>query len=106
MITKQIRSKEHHPARKRFSAEERRNQLLRIATGLFSDHGFENTTTKSIAAAGGVSEGIIFQHFATKEELYSGILDYKAKEAGIKEWNDQMRECVKRNDDEGLVLSR
>ena len=95
MITKQIRSKEHHPARKRFSAEERRNQLLRIATGLFSDHGFENTTTKSIAAAAGVSEGIIFQHFATKEELYSGILNYKAKEAdqGAERKNEGMRQA-------------
>jgi TetR/AcrR family transcriptional regulator len=102
---KPVRSQEHHPARKRFSAEERRNQLLRISTGLFADHGFESTTTKSIAAAAGVSEGIIFQHFATKEELYSGILDYKAKEAGIDEWNDQLRKCVEREDDEGLVLS-
>jgi AcrR family transcriptional regulator len=100
-----IRSTENLPTRKRFSAEERRDQLLRIAMGLFSDNGFESTTTKAIAEAAGVSEGTIFQHFATKEELYKGILDYKAKEAGIGEWEARLRRCIEREDDEGLVLS-
>jgi len=90
--------------RKRFSAEERHKQLLQTAVELFSERGFEATTTKAIAAAAGVSEGIIFQHFATKEDLYAGILDYKAKEAGVEEWQEQLRDCVEREDDEGLVL--
>jgi TetR/AcrR family transcriptional regulator len=94
-----------HRTRKRFSSEERRNQLLRVAVGLFSQRGFEGTTTKSIAAAAGVSEGIIFQHFATKEELYSNILDYKAAEAGVKEWEEQLRGCAERLDDESLIMS-
>jgi TetR/AcrR family transcriptional regulator len=92
-------------AKKRFSAEERHEQLLRIAIELFSQRGFDGTTTKAIAAAAGVSEGIIFQHFATKEDLYAGILDYKAKEAGVEEWQEQLRGCAEREDDEGLVLS-
>lgn len=91
--------------KKRFSAEERRKQLLQIAVELFSQRGFEGTTTKAIANAAGVSEGIIFQHFATKEDLYAGILDYKAKESGMDEWQEQLRDCVEREDDEGLVLS-
>jgi TetR/AcrR family transcriptional regulator len=91
--------------RKRFSAEKRRAQLLQIAVGLFSERGFEGTTTKSIAAAAGVSEGIIFQHFATKEDLYSCILDYKAKESGIEAWEEQLRGYAEREDDEALVRS-
>ena len=89
---------------KRFSAEKRRTQLLKIAVGLFCQRGFEGTTTKAIAAAAGVSEGIIFQHFATKEQLYANILDYKAKEAGVEEWEEQLREHAEREDDEALVL--
>lgn len=89
----------------RFSAEKRHTQLLQIAVGLFSERGFESTTTKAIAAAAGVSEGIIFQHFATKEELYSSILDYKAKESGIEAWEEQLREYAEREDDEALVRS-
>jgi AcrR family transcriptional regulator len=94
-----------HGTRKRFSAEERRNQLLKIAVGLFSKRGFESTTTKAIAAAAGVSEGTIFQHFATKEALYASILAYKAKESGIEAWEEKLRECAEREDDEALVFS-
>jgi AcrR family transcriptional regulator len=45
---------------------------------LFSERGFRGTTTKEIAQAAGVSEAIIFRHFATKEDLYSAIIDLKS----------------------------
>jgi TetR/AcrR family transcriptional regulator len=60
------------------SAEDRRLQILRVAVSLFSQRGFGGTTTKEIAQASGVSEAMVFRHFATKQELYSAILDHKA----------------------------
>ena len=60
------------------SGEDRRLQILRVAMRLFSQRGFRGTTTKEIALAAGVSEAMVFRHFATKEELYSAILDHKA----------------------------
>jgi len=60
------------------AGEERRLQILRVAMRLFSQRGFRGTTTKEIAGAAGVSEAMVFRHFATKEELYSAILDHKA----------------------------
>jgi AcrR family transcriptional regulator len=60
------------------AAEERRLQIVRVAMRLFSERGFRGTTTKEIAHAAGVSEAIIFRHFATKDELYTAIIDYKA----------------------------
>jgi AcrR family transcriptional regulator len=60
------------------SGEDRRLQILRLAMRLFSQRGFRGTTTKEIALAAGVSEAMVFRHFATKEELYSAILDHKA----------------------------
>ena len=62
----------------RMAAEERRQQIVRVALRLFSERGFRGTTTKEIAQAAGVSEAIIFRHFATKEDLYAAIIDYKA----------------------------
>jgi len=56
----------------------RRLQILRVAMRLFSQRGFRGTTTKEIALASGVSEAMVFRHFATKKELYSAILDHKA----------------------------
>jgi TetR/AcrR family transcriptional regulator len=99
------KAKNTSPARKRFPAEERRHQLIRFALELFSQRGFEGTTTKAIATAAGVSEAVIFQHFATKEDLYAGILDYKAKETGLKEWQEQLRKYAEDEDDEALVYS-
>ncbi|HEX3101177.1 MAG TPA: helix-turn-helix domain-containing protein [Pyrinomonadaceae bacterium] len=56
----------------------RREQILKTAVDLFSKHGFRGTTTKEIARAAGVSEAMVFKHFATKDELYGAILDNKA----------------------------
>ena len=75
---------------KRLKAEERRIQLLRIAKELFSEHGFENTTAKAIAAAAGVTEAIVFMHFGSKQELYANILDRKADEIGIDQWGAEL----------------
>ena len=60
------------------SAEDRRRQIVAVAADLFSKKGFSGTTTKEIADCAGVSEAIIFRHFATKRELYSAILEVKA----------------------------
>ena len=106
MRNQAVRSRGHHPAsQKRLRAEDRRNQLLKIAKRLFSERGFENTTTKAIAAAAGVSEAIIFRHFASKEELYAEILDRKADEIGVKTWGAELHHFAKCEDDEALVLS-
>jgi len=60
------------------AGEERRLQILRVAVTLFSQKGFRGTTTKEIANLAGVSEAMVFRHFANKQELYAAILDHKA----------------------------
>lgn len=62
--------------RKRLPQEERRNQIIEVAMALFAEKGFNGATTRSIAKAAGVSEAIIFRHFATKEDLYNAIITY------------------------------
>jgi TetR/AcrR family transcriptional regulator len=91
--------------RTRLKAEDRRKQLLGIAKKLFAGNGFENTTTKAIAAEAGVSEAIIFRHFASKEELYANILDQKADEIGIRTWGAELSASAAKTDDEALVFS-
>jgi AcrR family transcriptional regulator len=51
------------------TADERRDQLLEVAARLFAKRGFARTTTREIARAAGVSEGAIYRHFRSKEEL-------------------------------------
>jgi TetR/AcrR family transcriptional regulator len=92
----------------RMTGEDRRMQILREAMRLFSQRGFRGTTTKEIALAAGVSEAMVFRHFATKEQLYSAILDHKAC---LHETMDPLHivsEALARKDDravfEGLAL--
>lgn len=68
----------HTVAGGRMAAGDRRLQIALTAMRLFSERGFRGTTTKEIAQAAGVSEAIIFRHFATKEDLYSAIIDLKS----------------------------
>ena len=62
----------------RLTAPDRRRQLIEAAMDLFSRKGFAGTTTKEIALAAGVSEAIIFRHFATKDDLYWEVLSAKS----------------------------
>lgn len=107
MTTPKSNAKRQIPktGRKRLSAVDRRDQLIRVAVELFSKHGFDGTTTKSIAAEAGVSEAILYHHFATKEDLYAAILDYKANAAGVEEWLDELRGAASRNDDQAVFRS-
>jgi AcrR family transcriptional regulator len=47
----------------------RREQLLDAAFRLFCEHGYAATTTKRIAEVVGVTEGLVFHYFASKEAL-------------------------------------
>lgn len=63
----------------RITASERRQLIIQAALALFSQKGFRGTTTREIALEAEVSEATIFKHFATKEALYSAIIDAKAR---------------------------
>ena len=52
----------------------RRQLILSAAKRCFAHHGFAGTTTKSVAAAASISEGLLFKHFPTKSALYAEIL--------------------------------
>ncbi len=68
--------------RERLTGTQRRAAILNAAIDLFSSRGFRGTTTREIAAAVGVSEPVLYQHFQTKRALYDAILEARCKEAG------------------------
>ena len=53
--------------------ESKRERILQTALQLFSRQGYHGTTTKQIAAASGVAEGLIFYYFGGKRELMRGV---------------------------------
>jgi len=52
----------------------RREELLRIAAGLFAEKGFKNTTVRDIADAAGILSGSLYHHFDSKESMVDEIL--------------------------------
>lgn len=83
--------------------DERREQILQTAVNLFSQRGFKGTTTKEIALASGVSEAMVFRHFASKDELYGAILHSKGCKDGVQrfpwEKNEKLRQAILEKDD-------
>jgi AcrR family transcriptional regulator len=86
----------------RMSAEDRKLQILRVAVTLFSQRGFGGTTTREIAHAAGVSEAMVFRHFATKQELYSAILDHKACSGDSMNPEQMVAEALKQKNDRAV----
>lgn len=62
------------PARRTHDPEATREALLRAATRLFAEVGFDGTTVEQIAAASGVNKAMINYHFGGKDGLYTSIL--------------------------------
>src|SRR3982751_1919706 len=58
----------------RMTSDLRRELILAAAKRCFARNGFAGTTTKSVAAAASISEGLLFKHFPTKAALYAEIL--------------------------------
>lgn len=68
-----------HP-KPRLSSQERKRVIVEAAIQLFSERGFRGTTTRELAAAAGVTEPVLYQHFETKRDLYSALIETKSME--------------------------
>ena len=60
----------------RMAASGRREHLLETAARVFTEGSYRGTTTAEIARAAGISEPIIYRHFASKRDLYLATLEY------------------------------
>ena len=60
----------------RMAASGRRAHLLETAARVFTEGSYHGTTTAEIARAAGISEPIIYRHFASKRDLYLATLEY------------------------------
>jgi AcrR family transcriptional regulator len=64
----------------RRSPEVRLDSLLRTACDVIVDRGLANTRTADVAHAAGVSQALVFYHFATKERLLAQAFSYAAEQ--------------------------
>jgi AcrR family transcriptional regulator len=58
----------------RLPAAARREQLIAVALDVFAREGFHGTSMNDVAVAAGVTKPVLYQHFASKRELYLALL--------------------------------
>src|SRR5687768_12871308 len=95
-----MNSKAAH-SKARMPAEERRASIVSAACKLFAEKGFRGTTTRELAAAVGVTEPVLYEHFRTKRELYSAIIESKARQ-GMESLSALTEQHARLNDDLGF----
>lgn len=61
--------------RRRLPAAERRELILDAAIDAFADSGYHQTSLEEVARRAGVSKALIYDHFASKQELYRELLE-------------------------------
>lgn len=64
----------------RLPREARRAQLLDAATEVFTTRGYYSSSMDDIAETAGVSKPVLYQHFASKLELYLALVDQACEE--------------------------
>ncbi len=90
----------------RMKARDRRRQLLEAAVDCFASHGYHRTTTARLAKAAHVTEPVLYQHFAGKQDLFVALLQHVGVEV-LREWRtsiapiksplDQLRVLLRMN---------
>jgi AcrR family transcriptional regulator len=62
--------------------DERREQILSAALRVFAQRGFAATKVGDIAAAAGLSHGLVYHYFASKEEMFYELVRVAVKASG------------------------
>jgi TetR/AcrR family transcriptional regulator len=64
------------PARKRPRPGERRVQILQTLAAMLEQPAGERVTTAALSARLGVSEAALYRHFASKAQMFEGLIDF------------------------------
>ena len=64
------------PARKRPKPGERRVQILQTLAAMLELPGADRVTTAALAAKLGVSEAALYRHFASKAQMFEGLIEF------------------------------
>jgi AcrR family transcriptional regulator len=64
----------------RLSVDERRRQLLELCTELFARHSLTELSMADIAREAGISKGLLYHYFPSKQDLFVATLQQAAEE--------------------------
>jgi TetR/AcrR family transcriptional regulator len=67
---------EQPKVRQRMKPGQRREQILQTLAGMLEQPGTERITTALLAARLDVSEAALYRHFASKAQMFEGLIDF------------------------------
>lgn len=62
--------------RRRLPTEERQSEIIRVAVHLAAEKGIDSVTTQDMADAMKVTQGAIFKHFSTKDDIWLAVIHW------------------------------
>src|SRR4051812_38717926 len=65
----------HRKARNPQDKADRRDELLRVAANMFDTVPYSKITIADVAGRAGLAKGTVYLYFASKEELFLGVLE-------------------------------
>src|SRR3954451_16995250 len=68
------------PRRARLSTDARREQLVALGIDIFSERPFDEVSIDGIAAAAGISKGLLYHYFPSKRDFYVAVIRSAADE--------------------------
>jgi len=73
-------AKKPTPAFRRLDVDVRRAQLLETGARLFTEQGYEAISMNDVARAAGISKGLLYHYFPSKQEFFAATLQAAAQE--------------------------
>jgi AcrR family transcriptional regulator len=71
------------PAYSRLDVDERRRQLLAASAQIFTERRYDEVSMSEIAAAAGISKGLLYHYFTNKQELFRATLEDTARDIAL-----------------------
>ncbi len=62
--------------KRRLSSEERQDEIIRVAVELAADKGVDSVTTQDMADAMKLTQGSIFRHFSSKDDIWFAVMQW------------------------------
>jgi AcrR family transcriptional regulator len=82
-------TKSTRPPRRRLTAQARRELIEQAASELFAERGYQATSIDEIAKRAGVTAPVVYDHFASKQDLHRRLLERHYAELRLL-WREQL----------------
>jgi AcrR family transcriptional regulator len=70
-------------------AAERRERIVTVATEVFAERGYDGASIDEIARRAGVSAPVVYDHFASKQDLYERLLE-RTRDELLAVWREHL----------------